>query len=84
MLDGQIIGWIHEEVAEKRGGWKIRRADFLCSGWSINIDKEAKLEADDIEMLEDMLTVAINNTFKQVDDYREQKMSKFGNIPGLF
>ncbi len=51
---------------------------------SITIDKSASLESDDIEMLEDMLMVAINNTFKQIDDYREQKMSKFGNIPGLF
>jgi len=51
---------------------------------SIKIDKDSKLESDDIEMLEDMLIVAINNTFKQIDDYKEQKMSKFGNIPGLF
>jgi DNA-binding YbaB/EbfC family protein len=51
---------------------------------SVEIDKSASLEADDIEMLEDMIMVAINNTFKDIDDYREQKMSKFGNIPGLF
>jgi hypothetical protein len=51
---------------------------------SIEIDKTATLESDDIEMLEDMITVALNTTFKKVDDYREQKMSKFGNIPGLF
>ena len=51
---------------------------------SISIDKSASLESDDIEMLEDMIMVAINNTFKDIDDYREQKMSKFGNIPGLF
>lgn len=51
---------------------------------SIEIDKEASLEKDDIEMLEDMITVAINNTFKKVDEYRDQKMSKFSNIPGLF
>ena len=51
---------------------------------SIKIDSSEKLEADDIELLEDMLMVALNNTFKQVDEYREQKMSKFGNIPGIF
>ena len=51
---------------------------------SVEIDKSVTLEKDDIEMLEDMITVALNNTFKKVDDYREQKMSKFGNIPGLF
>lgn len=51
---------------------------------SVKIDTTDKLEADDIELLEDMIMVALNNTFKQVDEYREQKMSKFGNIPGLF
>jgi len=51
---------------------------------SIKIDKEAKIESDDIEMLEDMIVVAINNTFKKVDDYKENKLSKYGNISGLF
>ena len=48
------------------------------------IDSTFKYLFQDVKMLEDMLMVAINNTFKQIDDYREQKMSKFGNIPGLF
>ena len=50
----------------------------------IEIDKENNLEKEDIEMLEDMLVVAINNAMKQVDDTTEQKMGKFSNIPGLF
>ncbi len=50
---------------------------------SINIDKEATLEKDDLEMLEDMIVVAINNTFEKVDDYKENKLSKYGNISGL-
>ena len=51
---------------------------------SINIDKSSNMDKDDIEMLEDMIMVAINNAFKKVDALREQKMSKFGNIPGMF
>lgn len=51
---------------------------------SINIDKSNELSNDDIELLEDMLMVAINNANKKVDNLKEQKMSKFGNIPGLF
>ena len=51
---------------------------------SVEIDKSASLEADDLEMLQDMIMIAINTTFKQIDEYREEKMSKFGNIPGLF
>ena len=35
-------------------------------------------------MLEDMIVVAINNTFEKIDDFKEKKMSKYGNIPGLF
>ena len=51
---------------------------------SIEIQNKDSLEKDDLEILEDMLLIAINNAFKKVDDLREQKMSKFGNIPGLF
>ena len=35
-------------------------------------------------MLEDMILVAINDASKKVDKMTESKMSKFGNIPGLF
>ncbi len=51
---------------------------------SITIDKNASLSNEDLEMLEDMIMVSINNAFKKVDTLREQKMSKFGNIPGMF
>lgn len=51
---------------------------------SIKIEKNIELASDEIDMLEDALVVAINNAFKKVDSLKEQKMSKFGNIPGLF
>jgi len=47
----------------------------------INSDE---FDADDIEMLEDMIVVAINDANKKIDKMTESKMSKFGNIPGLF
>lgn len=51
----------------------------------VEIDKSTSLEKDDIEMLEDMLVVAINDAMKKVDQMTEQKMGKYGNsIPGLF
>ncbi len=50
---------------------------------SINIQK-GSLEDDDIEILQDMLMVALNQAFEKVDNLKEQKMSKFGNIPGIF
>lgn len=42
------------------------------------------LDADDVEMLQDMIMVAINQANKKVDETLEKKMGKFGNIPGLF
>ena len=49
----------------------------------VNINSDT-LENDDIEILQDMLVVAVNQANKKVDDITEQKMSKYGNIPGLF
>lgn len=49
----------------------------------IDIDMES-MDKDDIEALEDMLLVAINDAQKKIDSYTEEKMGKFGNIPGLF
>ena len=50
----------------------------------IEIDKSNSLDADDLEMLEDMIVVAMNTAMKKVDEMTEKKMGKFGNIPGLF
>ena len=52
---------------------------------SIIIENKDNLEKDDMELLEDMIMVALNNAFKKVDELREQKMSKYSNMmPGLF
>lgn len=51
---------------------------------SISIDKGNDIEKDEIEMLEDMLMIALNNAFGKVDKMTEEKMGKFNNIPGLF
>ena len=79
---------VQEEVEKKEFEGESSLVKVKVNGkkeiLSVEIGKTVTLEKDDIEMLEDMITVALNNTFKKVDDYREQKMSKFGNIPGLF
>ena len=51
---------------------------------SVEISKDESIEKDEIEMLEDMIMVALNDAFKQVDKMTEEKMGKFNNIPGLF
>ena len=52
---------------------------------SVEISKDDNLSGDDIEMLEDMIQLAINAANKKIDEYTEKKMGKFGNsMPGLF
>ncbi len=44
-----------------------------------------ELNSDDIEMLQDMIMIAINDAFKKVDKMTEEKLGKFANsVPGLF
>lgn len=44
------------------------------------------ISGDDKEMIEDMIVIALNDAFKQVDKVTEQKMSKFSSMMpgGLF
>lgn len=49
----------------------------------VNINSEEILKGD-MEILQDMIVVAINQAMKKVDDLTEQKMGKYSNIPGLF
>ena len=43
------------------------------------------LEKEDLEMLEDMILLAVNDANKKIDEFTEKKMGKFGNsMPGLF
>lgn len=54
---------------------------------SVKISAE-ELEKDDIEMLEDMILVAINDAINEIDKVTEEKMGAYTkgmpNIPGLF
>ena len=52
---------------------------------SVEIDKSKPLDVEDIELLEDMVTIAINNALKKADKMTEEKMGKFSQgMPGLF
>lgn len=53
---------------------------------SVNIDKEV-VDPDDVEMLQDLLMVAVNDALNQVNNATEESMGKFTgglNVPGLF
>ena len=42
-----------------------------------------ELSKDDIEMLEDMIMLAVNENVKNINKDTEQKMGKFGGVAGL-
>ena len=44
-----------------------------------------ELEKDDIEVLEDMILIAVNDALKQIDKVTEEKMGAYTKgMPGLF
>ena len=45
----------------------------------VEIDSDAELGKDDIEMLQDMILVAINQAMKEIDKVTEQKLGKYSN-----
>lgn len=45
----------------------------------VEIDSDTELGKDDIEMLQDMIVVAINQAMKEIDKVTEQKLGKYSN-----
>lgn len=51
----------------------------------VEINSEESLDKDDIEMLQDMVLVAINDATAKIDKMTEEKLGKYSNsMPGLF
>ena len=47
--------------------------------------EQDNLDKEEIEMLQDMIIIAINNTIKEIDKETENKLGKYTNgMPGLF
>lgn len=50
----------------------------------VNIDSDG-LDKDEVEMLQDMIVVALNDAFKQVDKTTEDKLGPYTKgMPGIF
>ena len=49
---------------------------------SVKIEAE-NLDKEDIEMLEDMIVLAVNENIKQIYKEMENKLGKFGGMAGL-
>ena len=51
---------------------------------SVTIDPEV-VDKDDVEMLQDLVTAAVNEASRKVDEEAQQQLgSMAGNLPGLF
>ncbi len=51
----------------------------------VTIKPDSDFEVSDVDLLEDMVQVAVNDALKQVDKVTEQKLGKYANgMPGLF
>lgn len=51
---------------------------------SVEIKNDGEFTGDDLEMLGDMIMVAVNDAGKKVDKDKESKLSKYGNgLSGL-
>lgn len=51
---------------------------------SFKILKEGSIEADDKEMLEDMIMIAIKDSFSKIDEETEKKLGQYASMSGLF
>ena len=52
---------------------------------SVKIDADKDFDVSDMEILEEMIQVALNDAFKQVDKESEKKMGKYSSMmPGMF
>ncbi len=45
----------------------------------VDIKKDVELSQDDIELLQDMIVIAMNDAFKKVDEATENSMGAYGN-----
>lgn len=51
---------------------------------SVEIKNDGEINSDDVEMLADMILVAVNDAGKKVDKDKDSKLSKYGNgLSGL-
>lgn len=52
---------------------------------SVKIDENAELSKDDIEVIEDMIKIAINQALSKVDEETEKQLGSYGgSLGGLF
>lgn len=51
---------------------------------SFKILKDGIIDEDDKEMLEDMIMIAIKDSFNKIDEETEKKLGQYSSMSGLF
>jgi len=75
---------IDKTVFEAKSSFVTIKANGKREILSVKIDIDS-IEKDDIEMLEDMVQIAISDVMKQIEKETETKMGKYTQgMPGLF
>ena len=79
-VDLSFIGYDNYEIGEDGVVYVKGTKEVI----KVEISDKENFEKDDLDMLEDMILVALNDAFEKVDAETEKKMGKYSNIPGLF
>ncbi len=86
------VGVLHDELAEKKvtgsagGGMVTATANGRSELVGLAIEKEI-VTPDDIQMLEDLVTAAVNDALRKAKELNQAEMGKLTggmNIPGMF
>ena len=76
---------INKTVFEGKNSFVSVKVNGKKEVLEIKFDDNFVPEKDDLEMIQDVLAVAINEAMKKVDDETEKKMGKYSNMmPGIF
>lgn len=75
---------IDKMIFEETNSFVTVKANGKKEILEVKIDNE-QLDKDDIEMLQDIIVVAINGAFKKIDAETEKRLGKYTQgMPGLF
>lgn len=76
---------INKTVFEGKNSFVSVKVNGKKEVLEIKFDDNFVPEKDDLEMIQDVLAVAINEAMKKVDDETAKKMGKYSNMmPGIF
>ena len=90
---------MQEEMTEKQEELAAREFQGSAGGGMVEVTMNGKREivsltikpdvvdADDIEMLQDLITAAVNETYRHVEEVTNEEMEKITgglNVPGMF